>query len=422
MRIWIIATGEPVPFLSDEENDRFHRAGKIAQYLKNKGHEVVWWTARFNHSGKSQRPVDENIPVILGKDSPTMVFLSSPGYSKNISIKRFWDHWQLGKAFRKTSLTLEKPELIFCAYPIIDLAYQATRFGSRYGIPTILDIRDLWPDIIYERIPLPVGRWLFPYEIMAKRAFNEANGIVGLTSRMVHWGQKRFQRPAEKSVSDRVFSQLKDTSEDSDIPKEEAVEIWRAKKVDLLTDKTRLVWVGNIDGDATDGKTLLEALKLLPEAVRQSLEIIICGRGSLVPEVEKLAAKMDFLIYAGWVNNRELTALLNSSHLGLLCYLDRKDFQMSIPNKVADYCAAGLRILTNLTGEIMTLSSDRDMILNYSSGKPESLAAKIVEISEKPDHYRSNCLSSRVAFEKNLDARKVLPEMENYFFQKIKNE
>ena len=129
---------------------------------------------------------------------------------------------------------------------------------------------------------------------------------------------------------------------------------------------------------------------------------------------------MECLIYAGWVNNRELNALLNSSHLGLLCYLDRKDFQMSIPNKVADYCAAGLRILTNLSGEIMTLSSDRDMILNYRSGQPDSLAAKLVEISEQPHHYRSKCPSSRIAFEESLDARKVLPELENYFFQKIK--
>ena len=229
MRIWIIATGEPVPFLSDEENDRFHRAGKIAQYLKGQGHDVVWWTARFNHSGKFQRPVDENIPITLGKETPTMVFLSSPGYTKNISIKRFWDHWQLGKAFQKTSVTLEKPELIFCAYPIIDLAYQATRFGSVYGIPTILDIRDLWPDIIYDRIPLPVGRWLVPYEFMAKKAFDEAHGVVGLTSGMLHWGQKRFQRTAEEISFRPRVSQLKDTSEDSNIPEEEAIEIWRAK-------------------------------------------------------------------------------------------------------------------------------------------------------------------------------------------------
>jgi len=419
MHIWIVATGEPVPFQPDEANDRFHRAGKIAQYLKGKGHEVVWWTARFNHSQKTQRQVAENIPVFLDKDTPTMVFLGSQGYEKNVSLKRFKDHWQLGKAFCKTSVTLEKPDLIFCAYPIIELAYQVTLFGKMNDIPTILDIRDLWPDIIYDRIPLPFDRWLLPYEYLAKKSFQTADGVVGLTSGMLRWGQKRFRRSSEKFVSDRVFSQIKDISENSNITKEQAVEIWRSKGVDLLADKTRLVWVGNIDGEASDGETLLEALKLLPEAVQESLEIIICGRGSLVPEVEKLATTMNCLIYAGRVNNIELNALLNSSHIGLLCYLDRKDFQMSIPNKVADYCAAGLRILTSLSGEIMTLSSDRDMILNYRSGKSESLAAKIVEISEQPDHYRSTCPSSRRAFEKHLDAHKVLPELEKYFLKTI---
>lgn len=420
MRIWIVATGEPVPFLPDEANDRFLRAGKLAQYLKGRGHDVVWWTARFNHYQKTQRPVAENVPVTLGPDAPEMVFLGSQGYEKHISIKRFWDHWQLGKAFRKTALTMKKPDLIFCAYPIIDLAYQVTRFGEMNDIPTVLDIRDLWPDIIYERVSLPFDRWLLPYEYMAKKAFQTADGVVGLTSGMLHWGQTRFQRSAEKLGSDHVFSQLKDISAETDLPEEEAVETWRAKGVDLLAEKTRLVWVGSIV-PTTDGETLLAALELLPEVVRQSLEIIICGRGSLAPEVEKRAKSMEHLIYAGWVNNTELTSLLNRSHVGLLCYLDRPDFQMSIPNKVVDYCAAGLRILTNLSGEIMTLSSDRDMILHYKSGDPESLAAKMVEISERPDHYRSRSPSARLAFEQHLDARKVLPEMEDYFAQVIKH-
>ncbi|MZG56176.1 glycosyltransferase WbuB, partial [Photobacterium sp. CAIM 1937] len=89
-------------------------------------------------------------------DNLSMIFLHSEiEYKKNISIKRIINHRQVGVEFFNQSKDKVKPDLIFCAYPTIDLAYEVTKFGKENNIKTIIDIRDLWPDIFVDAIPKP---------------------------------------------------------------------------------------------------------------------------------------------------------------------------------------------------------------------------------------------------------------------------
>lgn len=419
MRFWVIKAGEPIPFLASESKDRFLRAGLMSLTLSARGHDVVWWASRFDHNRKEFRTVETDRLIPACRDGPDLVFLSSPGYRRNIGLRRLWDHNRIAARFRALAPTLERPDAIVAAYPIVDLACAAVDFGQAHDIPVVVDIRDLWPDIIYHWLNQKIGRlglksdgMLIPYERMARRSLRHAASVIAISQGMLDWAG-RFGRPAERRGEDRVFHQSKRFVTVDGAARADEVHAWAERGVDFSQPKIRLVWAGTMTPQS-DAAALLEALERVPERQRHAIQVIICGTGSLSDTIERMANECEHVVYAGWVGQAALSVLLEESHIGLMCYPDRFDFQASIPNKVADYCAAGLRILTNLTGEIARLTEGTDTLIHYPTGDASALAKLLMDIAQDPDRYRTDHAPSRDIFHRVFDADKVMEDFANH--------
>ncbi|WIV51404.1 glycosyltransferase [Marivivens sp. LCG002] len=422
--IWIVATGEPVPFVAEESRDRYLRAGKLSEYFAAQGYDTVWWTARFNHNSKSHRNVNADVLVKSNPGQPDLVFLGSSGYRSHIGLARLRDHWQLGRNFRRLAPSLDRPDVIFCSYPTVELAYEAVRFGKKYGIPVIIDVRDLWPDVIYERleqiVKIRVNGMLVPYERMARYVFKHATAVTAISTGILNWAQTRFQRPESKISRDASFYQFKQEAPAPGGGAEEK-EYFKCQGIDLDADITRFVWVGNIVPD-TDADALLEAIEKLPDEVARKLEFVICGNGSLVERVKKMSKNHPHLKYAGWVNAKQITALMTRSHIGLLCYLDRLDFRISIPNKVLDYLDGECRILTNLEGEIDVVCKGTDAVIRYPTGNVDALTELFSQIAASPDHFRQKFETGKAIFREHFWSDRVLPQIEEFILSNIKQD
>lgn len=135
-------------------------------------------------------------------------------------------------------------------------------------------------------------------------------------------------------------------------------------------------------------------------------------------QIEVAAAQHPCLKYVGWIGDAEMNHLLERSHIGLLCYLDRFDFQVATPNKVIDYCAASMRILTNLTGEVKSLAPETDLVVNYPTGDAMALARLLQRVAEEAD-FRTPCLAAKEVFDAEFDAARVLPDIEAYLADTI---
>ncbi|RKF12423.1 glycosyltransferase [Roseovarius spongiae] len=421
MRIWVIKTGEPIPYLPEEAQDRFLRSGQMVRTLLAAGHDVTWWSARFYHQKKSMRaapsdtliPGTGNTPASDAVASPDIFLLNSLGYRRHIGPARLIDHAQLARGFARHAPTLARPGLIVASWPTIELADAAVRFGAQHGIPVVLDIRDLWPDIIYAKLntilPFRTNGFLLRYERMGRRSFRGAHGVTGLSQGMIDWARDRFGGTGV----DRVFHQSMTPPQLDDTTRSAARAWWRTKGVDLDAPKTRLVWSGSLVPE-TDGRTLLAALDALPPKVAREIEVILCGTGSLVPEIEALAARAPHVVYAGWVEADRLAALTEASHIGLLCYLDRFDFRNSVPNKVVDYCAGSMRILTNLGGEVPRLLDGTGTVIPYPTGDVAGLGAILTQIAIDAERYRVKHPPARAAFDAHFDTRRVLADYVTY--------
>lgn len=418
MRIWILKNGEPVPFLPAEGADRMLRAGIMAGLLMERGHEVTWWTSQFSHQHKTFRDV---VPDTIvkghredGQAAPDLIFLSSPGYRKNISLRRLRDHAQMSRKFHEMAKRLPRPDVVVASYPTIELCAAAIDYCEANGIPCIIDIRDLWPDIIYSRLAKPLRRLgvkrtpRFPrYERMATKIFQKAQSVTGLSRGMIEWSARRFERPPSLQSRDRVFFQSKFRRTLSEEQHEAERLKWLDKGVDLAAPKTRFVWSGSLV-EETDGATLLDALEQIPPQHRASIEVVLCGTGNLVPRIEEMAKRLEHVVYAGWVDELALTNLLEHSHIGLLCYLDRFDFQNSIPNKVADYCVGSMRTLTNLEGEVARLTDGTDIRIPYPTGNVAALRDLLRDIAQKPEIFQRKSADARKKFDEHFDAAHVL--------------
>jgi len=399
--------------LPAEAGDRFFRAGLMVDALHKAGHDVTWWTAQFHHQLKTQRDVPVGHPLRLTPDAPQVIFLPSCGYRRHISPKRFWDHAQVRRGFEQLAPRQARPDIILCAWPTIDLAFAATRFGQMHNVPVILDIRDLWPDIFYERIRAKTGfpfkGYLRPYERMGRAAMQQADAVISITHGMLRWAQSRFDR--EPCIHDRVFHQSQKAA--AFVPDQA---FWKARSVDLSLPNTRLVWAGTLVSDL-DVQTLLDAIEGLSPQASRELEFIFCGTGDLVPRIEEMAARLPHVTYGGWVSQEALAALYSRSLIGLMCYLDRFAYQLSIPNKVVDYTRTGMRIFTNLDGELARVLDANDLRISYPTGDAQALGTVLEQIAAQPGRYRRSSPASRAIFDKLFDAAVVMPEFVRHMEQ-----
>ena len=202
MRIWLVTVGEPLP---SDGADRLFRTGILADHMANKGHNVVFWSASFDHVRKRQR-VGKNTTIVLSPNYQ-LKLLFAPGYRKNISFARHRNHQEVARQFRAEARRTPLPDVILCSLPTLELCSEAVEFGELNGIPVVLDIRDLWPDVAIDCLPTrfrALGNILFrSMRNSARRSCARATAITGVTDGYVNWGTSQAGR--QSGPYDRSF-------------------------------------------------------------------------------------------------------------------------------------------------------------------------------------------------------------------------
>ncbi len=148
MKVWLVTVGEPLPV--DGDNPRLMRTGILSGLLAAGGHEVLWWTSAFDHVRKRHRCAGDAETAAFGY---RIRMLHGGGYRKNVSVARFLDHRDVARKFRGFAGSEPRPDVILCSLPTVELCVEAVRYGGRERVPVVLDVRDLWPDLIAELAP-----------------------------------------------------------------------------------------------------------------------------------------------------------------------------------------------------------------------------------------------------------------------------
>ena len=128
-------------------------------------------------------------------------------YDRNVSLRRYLHHRRLGHRFFEVARTLQPPDAIVCAFPVIDLAYYAARYAKVLRIPLVIDVRDLRPDTFLGKLPTGsqwLGRLLFVKDFRrAHYTCAAASSCLSISQGCLDWALTKAGRPA--GPGDRVF-------------------------------------------------------------------------------------------------------------------------------------------------------------------------------------------------------------------------
>lgn len=371
MHVWMIRDMEPIP--GDSGNPRLLRGGMLVNALVEKGHEVRWITSTFNHYARAHRAGRDESRRISG--NLTIEVLSAPGYSKNSTMRRVWHNHRFARAYMGfAERATRRPDVIVADIPTTESAYAAVRTAQRWAIPSVVSVRDLWPDVFREFAPSAMRPFLtvplMHFERQVSYACRHANAIVGISERYLDWGLNKAGR-GRRSFDAIVPLGYKRPSVDA---AEECAARERLSTFGVDFEKDLVVFAGSW-GATCDLELVLRVARRL--RTRPDIQFVLAGEGSKRAPLAREIAGLPNVVAPGWLDASEVTALLRASKLGLMPY--RAGAPQGLPNKIFEYMAHGVFQISTLQGEAAQLLSSFGIGNSTPPGDVQSMVAAIVD-------------------------------------------
>jgi len=408
MKIWLVSIGEPIPI--EGNHVRLMRSGMLAQELASRGHEVTWWTCTFNHSEKRHLFAEQR--KILLCESYRIILLHSIGYKKNISVRRFIDHVFLGHNLLQSFRMEVRPDIIFCCMPALELSYMTVRYGNSQSIPVVIDLRDMWPDIFLNRMPIfirSIAKFPMRYFLHQIRFIcRNARALTGITDGYVEWGLRYANR--SPTWRDRTFPLAYQAEPPTAEEIRDAEIFWRREGVFLDSDERFVVCLFANIVRQLDLETVIAAAQRLEKSGRK-FRFVFCGRGEALEYFKSVAGDCSTILFPGWVNKAQIWTLMRIAKAGLVPLRSTPDFIISIPNKVSEYMSAGLPIVSSLSGTLQKLLLQRCVGRTYGNGNIEECFRIFAELYDNPSKLRQMGKESILLFREKFQAEKVYGDM-----------
>lgn len=394
MNIWLLKIGEAIPL---EAGVRKLRTVMLAETLVSRGHSVVWWTSSFDHFKKDwvfRR--DEEIEL---KKGFKVRALKGFGYNKNVCLSRIIDHRLISRKFKMYANASPKPDLIVAALPAYDLAYEACKYARRHNIPFVVDIRDQWPDLFLKYFPSKFkmfGKALLHWEFkMCRYVLRNSDAILAMMNTLLEWGVENGGR--KKTDLDRVFYLGYKPLERGKTSTKEIKEI--DKK---LKGKFVVTFVGTFN-DSHNPELMIDCAAQLKD---QNIIFIIAGNGQYFEKINAKASLMNNVLLPGWLDQIEVTTLLEKSHVGI-CPTGLGSNADFFPNKAFSYLSAGLPVLSAFQGDLKDVINEHGIGFWYSSKDADALTAHIQKLYEDSKLYEAMSGSARRIFNRMFHADRI---------------
>lgn len=414
MHVWLVQRAESTPH-DDDGQRRPLRTWAMAERLKAAGHRVTWWTSTHDHFGRRQR-FDTYTEQDWGGGF-RIHYVPAPGYTSARSLRRFRDDVVLSRNFlthaRQTE-PADRPDLIVASFPSVAMTLNAERLARDWGVPVVIDIRDLYPDVFADLLPQRLRPLVklasLPLKRQTARACRDNDGIMAITERFVDWGAAYAKRP--RRDSDRCFAMAYGRLDYDAAAVAKERNAWQAAGIGAPGEVTAL-FMGTFSSMTIFAPVIAAAERLAAEGAR--VRFVFCGGGAAGPEIEAACARLPNCHYGGWANGPRIQAALDLADIGLAPYAQSINYRLNIPNKPGEYMSAGLAIATNLPeGELRNLMAETGLGFGYDDD-PEALAHQLSALAADPAALTAMKAASAATFAARYDADAVYTRMIAWF-------
>lgn len=355
------------------DNNRFLYLAK----LLGEKHSVEIVTSDFNHGEKTHFKETPKNPLYK------ITMLKERGYKKNISLTRFYSHYNWGKEVAKYLKSRNKPDVIYCAVPTLMASYKAAKYCQKNRIKFIVDIQDLWPEAFQMAFNIPVvSKIAFsPFRWLANAIYCRADEICAVSNTYVKralQANKKRKKGYPVFLGTELSSFDRNSKEDIELKKGEG-ESW-------------LAYCGTL-GNSYDLTCVFDAIDLVSQKGITAPRFIVMGDGPRREEFEEYADKKNINVcFTGKLAYDKMCALLCKCDITVNPIV--RGSAANIINKHADYAASGLPVLnTQESQEYRELVEKYNMGFNCKNNNAEDLAEKmllLIKDQEKRKHMGEN--------------------------------
>ncbi|MEV1143631.1 glycosyltransferase family 4 protein [Micromonospora sp. NPDC049799] len=290
---------------------------------------------------------------------PNFVRVRVPGYSRNDHRRVLnWLGYAGGALLR--SLLRRRPAVVYASSPHILTPVAGWLAATFWRVPFVLEIRDLWPESMVDTGYLRRGSR--PHRLLSgleRWLYRRADRIV-----LVAEGWRSYFR--DLGVDGEKLAWVSNSAEPS------AFDLRHDRYTplrDRIPVRGRLVVFAGAHGQANGLDELLNAAAELPEHT-----FALIGDGIEKPRLvaRARAEGLSNVHFLDMIPKAEFAGILGGADIGVHALADADVFRLGAsPNKLYDYLAAGVPVVTNCPGE------PHDVVLASDSGAavaPGSLA------------------------------------------------
>jgi glycosyltransferase involved in cell wall biosynthesis len=361
------------------------RVSELAKHWANNGDRVTVLTGFPNHPSGI---VDQNYRKRFRR-------LHCRERVGNVDVVRTW-LWPLANAqiwkrmicylsFLLSScvagLFLERPEVVIATSPQLLVGLSGWFLARRFGVPFVLEIRDLWPESMCAvGAQNPTGRLYRAVGTVAKFLYKRCNQIVVVTSAfreqlIEHWGV-----PASKIdvVENGVETDLFSPTGATDIRRPFALE-----------GKFIVSYIGTI-GMAHGLETVLEAAELIRSEC-PGAHVLLIGDGAERSKVEEEAGRrgLQNLSLLPAQSRDTVPAFIRASDVCLTPLKKADAFRTVIPTKMLEFMSCGRAVILGVEGQAAEILRQANGGICVAPENAEELANAITTL------YRDGALRGR---------------------------
>jgi glycosyltransferase involved in cell wall biosynthesis len=269
------------------------------------------------------------------------------------------------------SLT-RRPDVIFASSPPLPVAAAAAVVAARHGVPWVMDVRDLWPEVAVAVGELSNPRMLEAAERLERRLYRSAAAITTVT--------EPFRESIATKGGDAEKIHLLPNGTTRLYLDAANLEPDRAS-LDLPADKFIWTYAGNV-GVAQGLETAVDAAGLLGD----EFQLLILGDGPVRRRLEERAKTVSpaSVVFHGQVPQEEAVRYLRASDALLVPLGADPVFEKFVPSKLFDFCAVGRPVIVAASGEPERIVSRARSALSAQPGCAGALVEVVQRLAAEP--------------------------------------
>jgi len=397
MNVAVVNPFDPLP----GEGFRPGRYGALCRALAARGHRVRWYSSSFWHEFKRRRD-EAAVRQAAAEAGFEVTLVASPGYARNTSLGRLRDHAALTRRMRRLWRGgTDRPGVIVVSLPPPSLGAAAADWAERTGARLVVDVQDLWPETFRRFWPRPLrrlnGAVFAGVARDVRRACRRADAVTGVAR-----GYVEHVRPHLRAGTPTEVLPLGVDLEafDSGVRPPEAFGLNKPEG-------QRWLFLGGAIRSHIDVTGVAEMMAELARRGRRDVKLVVAAAeettGPLRAEIERLALKDVRLL--GYRPYDQFASVAAAADVGL-CPL-RAEAMVFLPNRVFDYFAAGLPVLSSLPGELAELLAAHDAGLTVAPGDPADWADAAERLLAAGSPARTDHRQRRGEWVRQLDRRRL---------------